>query len=115
MLLTDERDVMRELDVLEEKHRNTRVDAGVELDRRTFMHWVAWGHLRRGHRVRAAEMYLRSGWENRSPRDVALAAAFALRAIVPVASARRALHALAPPSARPAAPVTPPPWLARYV
>jgi hypothetical protein len=115
MLLTDERDVTKELDLLEEKHRGLRTVNGVELDRATFLHWVAWGHLRQGRRLDAARMYLRCGLEQRRPRDLALAAAFALRSIIPIASARRMLHAVAP--ARPAqvtAPAVPPWWIARY-
>ena len=115
MLLTDERDVTRELDLVDSKHRAARRREGVELDRATFLHWVAWGHLRRRRRLRAAGVYLRSGWENRRPRDLALAAAFALRAVVPLASGRRLLHVVAPPSAvgsttQPAAPS----WLTRW-
>jgi glycosyltransferase involved in cell wall biosynthesis len=116
MLLTDERDVTKELERLEEKHRDLRRRHGVDLDRATFLHWVAWGHLRRGRRLRAANVYLRSGLEQRRPRDVALAAAFALRSIVPVPRARRLLHAVAPPRVMPLpAPAAPPPWVARYL
>ncbi|MFO7573291.1 MAG: glycosyltransferase family 2 protein [Gaiellaceae bacterium] len=115
MLLTDDRDVTREFDHLRDKHRRSREAQGVELDRVTFMHWVAWGYLRRGRRLRAAGVYLRCGLGNRRVRDVGLAAGFALRAIVPVSSGRRLLHAIAPPDGADApAPLVPPAWLARY-
>jgi glycosyltransferase involved in cell wall biosynthesis len=115
MLLTDERDVTKELDLLDTKHRELRSRHGVELDRATFLHWVAWGHLRGGRRLQAARVFLRCGLSERRPRDVALAAAFALRSIVPVSSARRVLHAVAPPrGVEVAVPVAPPPWIARH-
>lgn len=115
MLLTDERDVTKEFDRLAEKHRELRRAHGVELDRTTFLHWVAWGHLRRGRRLRAASVYLRSGVEQRRPRDLGLAAAFALRSLVPVGSGRRILHALAPPRTQePVAAPVQPAWIARY-
>jgi glycosyltransferase involved in cell wall biosynthesis len=115
MLLTDERDVTKELELLEEKHRGLRAAHGVELDRATFMHWVAWGQLRRGRRLGAARVYLRCGLQQRRPRDLVLAAAFALRSVVPIRSARRLLQAVAPPrGVQMAAQAAPPGWIARY-
>jgi glycosyltransferase involved in cell wall biosynthesis len=114
MLLTDPRDVTPELAYLDEKHRALRIRHGVELDRATFFHWVAWGHLRRRQRVRAARVYLRSAIANRRGRDVALAAAFAARAVLPVGSLRRRIQALAGPRALAVAPVAEPAWLELY-
>ena len=117
MLLTDPRDVTPELAYLEEKHRDLRARHGVELDRATFFHWVAWGHLRRKHRGRAARMYLRSGIASRRARDVLLAAAFAARAVVPLGSLRLRIQALARRSngrGRAVAPAPEPAWLELY-
>lgn len=63
---------------------------GVALDRAAFAHWVAWGHLRRRRRLRAAGVYLRSGLKNRRRGDLYLAAAFAARAALPVVRLARA-------------------------
>jgi hypothetical protein len=60
-------------------------------------------------------MYLRCGIEQRRARDLALAAGFALRSIMPISSARRMLHAVAPPRQNEATlPVTTPAWIVRY-
>jgi glycosyltransferase involved in cell wall biosynthesis len=83
MLLTDDEDVTRELDYLASKHAALRKQHGVVLDRRSFSHWVAWGHLRRTRRLKAAKVFLRSGIRNRQPHDLWLAAAFAIRPLVP--------------------------------
>ena len=114
MLLTDPADVTRELDYLEEKHRALRARHGVELDRATFFHWVAWGHLRRRQRARAARVYLRSGIANRRGRDVALAAAFAARAVIPAGSLRRRLQTLAGSGAPDRDGAAEPAWLELY-
>jgi len=108
MLVSDPRDVMVELEYLARKHATLRARHGTALDRRTFAHWVAWGHLRRGRRAGAARVFLRSGIANRRPADLGLAAAFALRALVPLGRSWRRAR----PDARPAAP--PPAWLERY-
>jgi glycosyltransferase involved in cell wall biosynthesis len=113
MLLSDPRDVTRELAYLDLKHHTLRNEHRAELDSRTFAHWVAWGHLRRGRRIRAARVFARSGLENRSPRDVALAAAFVLRAALPLSSARPILQRIG----RHGAGTLPPPapaWLELY-
>ena len=89
MLLTHQRDVTKELAQIEAKHSALRHARGVELDGVTFLHWVAWGHLRRGRRLRAARVYLRCGLEHRRVHDVGLAVAFALRSIVPIGWLRR--------------------------
>jgi glycosyltransferase involved in cell wall biosynthesis len=107
MLLMEPRDVRPELDILERKHRELRRAEGVELDRAAFSHWVAWGHLRRRRRLRAAKVYLQSGIANRRPRDVALAAAFVLRWALPLGALRRAVA----PSR---APLAQPEWLGLY-
>jgi glycosyltransferase involved in cell wall biosynthesis len=114
MLLTDPADVTRELAYLEQKHRALRARHGVELDRSTFLHWVAWGHLRRRQRGRAARVYLRSGIANRSGRDIALAAAFAARAVVPLGSLRRRLQALTGSRAPEVDGAAEPAWLELY-
>jgi glycosyltransferase involved in cell wall biosynthesis len=115
MLLTATGDVTRELAYLERKHAALRDAHGVELDRRTFLHWVAWGHLRRGQRLRAARVFMRSGLDTHSARDLALAAAFTIRAAVPLTSTRRALHRVLKPrtAARPLA-LPGPAWLELY-
>jgi hypothetical protein len=106
--------VSLELDYLERKHRDLREREGVRLDRASFAHWVAWGHLRRGRRLRAALVYLRSGLRNARIRDVALAIVFGLRAMIPVPNVRLALQALR--GGRKAQPVqlVEPAWLRLY-
>ena len=94
MLLSAAGDVTTEFGYIERKHRALRDKHGVELDRRTFLHWVAWGHLRRKQRLRAARMFLRSGLETGAVRDLGLAAAYIVRAALPVPWLRPALHAL---------------------
>ena len=89
MLLTHERDVTRELEQIAAKHSALRHARGVDLDGVTFLHWVAWGYLRRGLRLRAARVYLRCGFRHRRLHDVGLAVAFALRPVVPVGWIRR--------------------------
>jgi glycosyltransferase involved in cell wall biosynthesis len=113
MLLSDPRDVTEELRYLDEKHRDLRAAHGMALDRATFSHWVAWGHLRRGRRLGAARVFLASGLANRRPHDVALAAAFAIRAAVPTGVARRLMgrRGLA---GRATGPVDVPDWLSFY-
>jgi len=115
MLLSDSRDVTRELAYLDQKHAALRIAHGVDLDRVTFSHWVAWGHLRRSRRLSAARVFFGSGIANRRRSDIALAAAFLLRAVLPVAGARSALHALT--GSRPrrgSAPAREPAWLRLY-
>ena len=90
MLLSDPGDVTLELEHLERKHRQLRAAEGVALDRAAFAHWVAWGHLRRRRRLRAAAVYLRSGLRNRRLGDLYLAAAFVTRAALPVVRLARA-------------------------
>jgi glycosyltransferase involved in cell wall biosynthesis len=104
MLLSDPRDVTPELEYVAAKHEALRRQHGVELDRRTFDHWVAWGHLRRRRRLKAARVFLRSGIRNRQPHDLWLAAAFAVRPLVP--GARRTEPSTVPASA--------PGWLQLY-
>lgn len=114
MLLTDERDVTRELVYLERKHRAMREEQGVDLDRVTFAHWVAWGHLRSRRRLSAARVFLGSGIANHRLKDVGLAAGFALRAALPVNGALRRFspHASArPPLSRG---ILEPRWLELY-
>jgi len=113
MLLTDPRDVRREFAHLDAKHESLRAIHAVELDRAAFAHWVAWGHLRRRRRLRAARVYFRSGIENRRPRDVALAGGFALRAALPIGGVRPALQRLTRGSAY-ATPPAEPAWLDLY-
>ena len=110
MLLSDTRDVVAELDYLDGKHRSLRVAQGVELDRAAFLHWVAWGHLRRRRRLGAARVYLRSARTTRSGRDLALAVAFAARAVLPLSGVRRTWQRVR--GAAPAAvPAVEPDWL----
>ena len=112
MLLTDPRDVTEEFAYFAAKHSSLRASYGVELDRAAFAHWVAWGHLRRRRRLRAARVYLRSGLENRRPHDVALAGGFALRAALPLGRVRPALQRLTGTS--PGAACHEPAWLELY-
>jgi glycosyltransferase involved in cell wall biosynthesis len=89
MLLTHRHDVTKELERIGAKHSALRRERGVDLDGVTFLHWVAWGYLRQGRRLRAARVYLRCGVEHRRMHDVWLAVAFALRSIVPIGWIRR--------------------------
>lgn len=114
MLLSDPRDVTPEFTYLETKHRALRKEHGIELDRRAFSHWVAWGHLRRKRRIGAARVFLRSGIDNRRIGDVVLAAAFAIRAAVPLSSARRALQSLVRSDPSLSVPLVEPGWLELY-
>jgi GT2 family glycosyltransferase len=115
MLLSDPADVTEELAYVDRKHRDLRREKGIGLDHATFTHWVAWGHLRRGRRLRAARVFLGSGIANRRPRDVLLAVGFALRAVLPFAGVRRLAQRLRRPqsTAPPTAPFAPD-WLELY-
>ena len=115
MLLADGGDVTFEFAYLERKHRASRDERGVELDHRTFFHWVAWGHLRRKQRLRAARVFLRSGIEGRRIGDILLAVAFVVRACVPLYSGRPILGRLLGPD-RASSAVSPsgPSWLELY-
>jgi glycosyltransferase involved in cell wall biosynthesis len=115
MLLTHQRDVTRELERIEAKHSALRRDRGVDLDGVTFLHWVAWGYLRRGRRVRAARVYLRCGLKHRRVHDVALAVGFALRSIAPIGWIRRLLRGRGGARGVEArVPADPPAWLAEF-
>ena len=63
MLLTDQRDVLPEMDYLVAKHRDAARVHGVDLDEALFLRWVARGHRRAGRRRRAAQTYLRAARE----------------------------------------------------
>jgi len=63
MLLTDQRDVLPEMDYLVAKHRDAARAHDVELDEALFLRWVARGHRRAGRRRRAAQTYLRAARE----------------------------------------------------
>jgi glycosyltransferase involved in cell wall biosynthesis len=110
MLLTHQRDVTKELEQIEAKHSALRQARGVDLDGVTFLHWVAWGYLRRGCRLRAARVYLRCGLEHRRLHDVMLAVAFALRSVVPIGWIRRRFAS----RVERGAPAAPPAWLADF-
>jgi glycosyltransferase involved in cell wall biosynthesis len=114
MLLTDDRDVTRELEYLVAKHARLRAEHEVELDRVTFSHWVAWGHLRRKRRLRAARVYLGSGIANRRPRDIYLAAAFTARAALPLSRMIAAVRSITGSDPSHAYPVAEPSWLELY-
>jgi glycosyltransferase involved in cell wall biosynthesis len=112
MLLTHQRDVTKELEQIEAKHSALRHARGVDLDGVTFLHWVAWGHLRRGRRLRAARVYLRCGLEHRRVHDVGLAVAFALRSFVPSGWIRRLWRGRGGASrGETRVPAVPPAWL----
>ena len=113
MLLTHEHDVTTELEQIEAKHAALRHARGVDLDGVTFLHWVAWGYLRRGRRLRAARVYLRCGLKHRRVHDLGLAVAFALRSIVPIRWLRRLLRRPGGASGvETRIPADPPAWLA---
>jgi glycosyltransferase involved in cell wall biosynthesis len=115
MLLSDPADVTEELAYVDRKHRDLRRAHGVGLDHATFTHWVAWGHLRRGRRLSAARVFLDSGIANRRPRDVVLAAGFALRAVLPVGGVRKLAQRLRRPRSTSTAPAPlAPDWLELY-
>jgi glycosyltransferase involved in cell wall biosynthesis len=78
---------MVEFRYLVAKHRSAAAAAGVRFDAAHFTRGVAYGHLRAGHRLRAARAYLR-GAASRDTGNVARAAA----ALVGGPAARRLRH-----------------------
>lgn len=109
MLLTSSTDPGAELTLLDAKHRELREAAGVAVNRRALRHWIAWGHLRRRQRLRAARVFLSSAIESGAPGDALLAVGFVIRALLPLRGGRRALQRLR--GLRDPGPVPEPPWL----
>ena len=72
MLLTDRRDVLRERDYLDAKHRVSE-EARRHPDRIWFWRWAAEGAVRAGRRGKAANLFLRGALAHRSGLDVRLA------------------------------------------
>ncbi len=95
-----------ELDVLDRKHRDLHRQAGVDLDRVAYSHYVAWLQLRQRRHVTAARIYAGSAIRNRRPRDAVPAARFAARALLPI---RRHVRRPSTTSAAPG-----PDWLDLY-
>jgi glycosyltransferase involved in cell wall biosynthesis len=91
MLLTTEADIFAELAYVERKHRAAREAAGVELDRRIFIRWVALGHRRAGRRLRASRVYVAGAVRERDPANLVRALA-ALVGECPVGWARNAIR-----------------------
>jgi len=60
-------DIVRELDLVEQKHAGLR--AGAPIDRAYVHRWIAWGLLRRGERLEAGLGYLRAS-RSRDPRSL---------------------------------------------
>jgi len=59
MLISDTRNVLRELDRLALKHRDAATASGAAFDRSYFVRWAASGPSRAGDRLRATRIYLR--------------------------------------------------------
>lgn len=110
MLVTDPRDVLREVEYLVAKHRMASVRRGVTFDLALFLRWVAEGHLRAGRRFRAAATYFLAArrFHDRGALPRAVAALFGESAVLAV---KRALGRTVPADARDLA--SPPTWLAR--
>jgi len=111
MLLTDRRDVFREMDYLVEKHRAETARLGVDFERALFSRWVAEGHLRAGRRVRAAATYLESAWRHRELAALARAFASLFGESALLTTKKRLLGRTVPPEARD---VAEPSWLANW-
>jgi glycosyltransferase involved in cell wall biosynthesis len=111
MLLTDRRDVFREMDYLVRKHRAACARHGVNFDLALFSRWVADGHLRAGRRRQAAKTYLTGAWAHRDIGAVPRAAASLLGEPAFTMVKRLVLRRLKPREARD---ITEPPWLARW-
>jgi glycosyltransferase involved in cell wall biosynthesis len=109
MLLTDPRDVFREVEYLVAKHRTASVRRGVTFDLALFPRWVAEGHLRAGRRFRAAATYFLAArrFHDGGALLRAVAALFGASAVLAV---KRALGRAVPVDARDVA--SPPTWLA---
>lgn len=75
MLLTSEDDIFKEFDYLDRKHHAEREAAGIRIDRRIFVRWVALGHRRAGRRARAAAIYLDDFAREHDPGSLARAVA----------------------------------------
>jgi glycosyltransferase involved in cell wall biosynthesis len=111
MLLTERRDVFREVEYLVEKHSVASVRSGVTFDLALFARWVAEGHLRAGRRFRAASTYFFAArrfhdW-GALPRGVAV-----LFGKSAVSAAKRSLGRTIPADARYVA--APPKWLGHF-
>jgi glycosyltransferase involved in cell wall biosynthesis len=78
MLLTDRRDVLRERDYLDSKHRVSQ-EVRRHPDRIWFWRWAAEGAVRAGRRWKAAGLYLRGALAHRSELDLRLAASTLVR------------------------------------
>ena len=66
--------VIDEFHKLADKHRQRGLDHRVDFDAAGFARWIALGHRRAGHRLRAAGAYLLGAVEYRSASNVARAA-----------------------------------------
>lgn len=111
MLLTDRRDVFREMDYLVEKHRDEATRLGVDFEPALFSRWVAEGHLRAGRRLRAAATYLESARRDRDPEALPRALASLLGESALLTIKRLLLGRNAPSEARD---VAEPSWLASW-
>jgi glycosyltransferase involved in cell wall biosynthesis len=70
MLLVQEPDVGRELELLVAKHAGADPPLRLEPDRLDFARWTARGHGRAGRRVKAFQIYMRVALRHRSLSDV---------------------------------------------
>ncbi|HEX2292881.1 MAG TPA: glycosyltransferase family 2 protein [Gaiellaceae bacterium] len=71
----DDGDVVAEYEYLRRKHAKATSRLGVTEGPVQFSRWLAMGHRRRGERVRAAQVYLRSGVEHRNAGSLVRAGA----------------------------------------
>ena len=112
MLLTDQRDVLPEMDYLVEKHADAARAHGVVLDEALFTRWVARGHRRAGRRALAARTYLRGARRHHDLGAVPRALlSFAPERVVDVS---RRLGAVERRSALKMERVSEPDWVARF-
>ena len=111
MLLTDRRDVFREMDYLVRKHQVAAAQHGVQFDRARFSRWVADGHLRAGRRTQAAKTYLQGAWIYRDAGAIPRGLASLLGETTFTLIKRLVFGRTRPPEARD---VAEPPWLDRW-
>jgi glycosyltransferase involved in cell wall biosynthesis len=109
MLVRDRPRVLEELEYLAAKHYETAVPDRIEIDRATFIEWVAKEYSRAGRRWRAAQYYLRAGRRRPGVRALRLVVGALLGGRIRRLILRVRRHRdvqLGPPAT--------PPWLTRY-
>jgi glycosyltransferase involved in cell wall biosynthesis len=111
MLLTDKRDVFREMDYLVQKHRDASARHEVEFEHVLFSRWVADGHLRAGRRLRAAATYLQAARRHRDLTSIGRAFPALFGETVMALTKRLLLGRTVPREARA---VAEPSWLAAW-